>query len=250
MRLKIIIGLFCLLAIQPLYSIAKEREKVDLAVVANSNTLLQYQENGENKGSSVEILNTILKEAKLKADIIFMPWARAFSTAKHNSNTLILSMIRTPEREPYFHWIIKVSDAARVFISLKSKPENYVDTIDQAKQKVTGVILDSSSHKELKALGFSEKKNLYVVSSEEQITRLFANGRIDLVYSDPNNLKNNLHHINTENIAISYKKISLKDQRDSYIALNINSDKKLLNQLQLAAEKFTKTPEYLYLLTK
>lgn len=250
MSLKIAIWLSCCLAILPINSVANDSVQPDLTVVANHNALLQYQEQGENKGLSVEILNGLLKEADLNANVFFMPWARAFSTAKNNSNTLILSMIRTPEREASFHWIIKVSEAARVFISLKSKPENYVDTIEQAKEKLVGVILDSAAHKELKLAGFSKQKNLYIVSSETQIAKLFSIGRIDLVYTDPNNLKKNLQEIEQGDVAISHKVIALENQRISYIALNINTNQKIVNQLQSAAEKFTQTDEYSALLVK
>lgn len=110
--------------IQPLFSFAQDSKSADLQVVAFSNPLLQYQENGENKGPTIEILNALLKETQLSASVSYMPWARAFSIAKNTPNTLILSMFRTLEREDSFHWIIKVSQAARVFISLKSKPDN------------------------------------------------------------------------------------------------------------------------------
>jgi len=250
MSLKISIWLLFLFCIQPLHSFAKESISAELTAVANSNPLLQYQEQGENKGPSVEILNALLTEANLNANLVFMPWARAFSTAKNVSNTLVLSMIRTPEREADFHWIIKVSQAVRVFISLKNESENYVSTIEQAKNKLIGVVLDTAAHKELKLAGFSEKKNLYIISSEVEMVRLLANNRIDLVYSDPNNIKKNLQIIGKGNIAIRHKEIVLKNQRESYIALNINTDEKIVNQLKQAAEKFIQTEEYSYLVAK
>ena len=141
---------------------AQESTKTNLLAVANENQLLQYYENGENKGPSVEILQAILKEAQLEANVEFMPWIRAFSTARNNPNTLILSMIKTPERDLDFHWLIKVSNLTRVFISLASKPENYVESMQQAKQKLTAIVLGSASYNELTSHGFSEQKNLYI----------------------------------------------------------------------------------------
>jgi len=93
---KIFIWFVFLLFIQPLYSVAKDDIPVELQVVASINPLLG-------------ILNAILAEAQLEANVAFMPWARAFSIAESNPNTIILSMIRTPEREDNFYWIIKVS---------------------------------------------------------------------------------------------------------------------------------------------
>lgn len=242
-----IIFLFC---IGPLLAFAQSNKTPDLQVVSFSNSLLQYQEGGENKGPTIEILNELLKEAQLSASVSFMPWARAYSIAKTTPNTLTLSMFRTPEREEYFYWLIKVSQAARIFISLKNRPENAVDTIEQAKNKLIAVILDSTAHKELVGAGFSEHKNLYIVSDETNMVNLLINDRVDLVYSDPNNIQRILKAMNKGDTAIRYKKIANENQRMGYIALNKDSDEKIVKQLQQAADKFSQTDEYLYLLAK
>lgn len=244
MYLKVIIALLCLLASQPFYCVANDLALNSVMVVANTNPLLQYQENGESKGPSAEILNGVLKEAQLKADISFMPWARAFSIAKNKPNTLIMSMLRTIEREDYFYWLIKVSYTDRVFISLKNKPENYVDTTEQAKKKLIAVILDSAAHEELTSMGFSDKRNLYIVSSGEQMVKLLATGRVELIYTDPNDVASYLQKINMSHIEISHKIIASTNQRTGYIALNKNSDVKTVERLQQAAENFAKTAEY------
>lgn len=248
MSLKIRIPFFFLFISLSICSFAKEGIATDLLAVANDNHLLQYRENGENKGPTIEILNAVLKEAQLKTSVYFMPWARAFATAKNNPNTLILSMIRTPDREADFHWIIKVSQLARVFISLESKPENHVDNREQAKKKLIAVVLNSAAHNELKSYGFSEQDNLYIVSNGGQMVNLLVNGRVDLVYADPNDVLNNLNISGKAKVAIRYKKITAQNQRTSYIALNKNTDEKIVTQLQQAALRFEKTAEYLRLL--
>lgn len=242
-----ILFLFC---IQPLFALANDITSADLQVVAFPNRLLQYQEDGENKGPTIEILNALLKDTQLSANVSYMPWARAFSIAKNTPDTLILSILRTPEREDSFHWIIKVSQAARVFISLESKPESHVETMVQAKQKLIAVILDTAAHKELLKAGFSEHDNLYIVSNETNMVNLLINGRVDLIYSDPNNVQRVLNNMNKDDVTIRFKKITPENQRMGYIALNKNSDDKMIKQLQEAADKFTKTAEYHYLLSK
>jgi len=239
--------LFISLSIQ---SFAKEYGEADLLAVADEHPLLQYRENGENKGPTIEILDVILKEAALSANISFMPWARAFAKAKSTSNTLILSMIRTPEREGDFYWLIKVSQLARVFISLDKTPENYVINIEEAKKKLVAVVRDSADHKRLTLMGFSEKHNLYVVPSDEQMHSLFINGRVDLIYGDPNSIQKFLDINGNAKVGIRYNKIESKDKRTSYIALSKKSDKEIVIKLQQAANKFVQTTEYLRLLAK
>lgn len=228
----------------------RESIETNLLAVANDNRLLQYFENGVSKGPSIEILQAILKEAQLDAKVEFMPWVRAFATASNNPNTLILSMIKAPEREKNFHWLIKVSNLTRVFISLASKPENHVENMQQAKQKLIAIVKGSAGYKELSSHGFSEQKNLYLVPEEELVVTLLENGRVDLVYGDPDNVKNILSKRGRSDIAISYKEIAPENQRSSYIAINKNTDLEIVNRLQQAARKFEKTAEYAQLLIK
>jgi polar amino acid transport system substrate-binding protein len=248
MHLTINSLLFFLCISLSICAFAKEGTEANLLAVANNNRLLQYYENGENKGPSIEILQAILKEAQLDAKVEFMPWVRAFSIASNNPNTLILSMIKTPERESDFHWLIKVSSLARVFISLENKPENYVDNVQDAKQKLTAVVLGSAGYSELTEQGFSEHENLYVVSDGELMVTLLENGRVDLVYGDPLNIQNILNKRGETKVAIRYKEIGPENERSSYIAISKATDIEIVNRLQQAARKFEKTAEYTRLL--
>lgn len=233
-----------------LCAFAKKSVETNLLAVANDNRLLQYYENGESKGPSIEILQAILKEAQLEAKVEFMPWVRAFATASINPNTLILSMIKTPERDDDFHWLIKVSNLSRVFISLTSKPENYVDNMQQAKQKLIAIVIGSAGYKELTSHGFSDQENLYVVSDAELMVNLLENGRVDLIYGDPVNVQNILNERGSSDVAINYKEIAPENERSSYIAINKATDITIVKRLQQAARKFEKTDEYARLLIK
>jgi len=239
-----------LLLIFILISFFANSKKADLDVVATENYLLQYQENGNNKGSTIEILEIILKESGLTADIKFMPWARALAKTKNNPNTLVLSMIRTAERESQFYWLGKVSELARVFIYLADKPENKVVNDEEAKRKTIAVVRNSSNHKSLLRKGFSEDNNLYLVSETDKTMDLFIKGKVDLIYTDPNLLKAYLKETSQSNIQIGHQEIKPEFQQASYIAANKNTDKHLLKRLQAAMDRFKKTDHYLYLLHK
>ncbi|MEP0354146.1 transporter substrate-binding domain-containing protein [Paraglaciecola sp.] len=244
MRLTKHLLILMLFASSSLFAVEEQSTENNLVAVANSNRLLQYYENGENKGPSIEILQAVLKEAQLDATVKFMPWVRAFSTAKNNPNTLIFSMIRTPEREADFHWIIQVSNLSRVFISLASKPENYVDTMQQAKHKLIATIVDSASYNELISHGFSEQENLYRVPDWEVMVTLFESGKVDLIYAEPNSIKHILERRGKESVTLRYKAIESKKELTSYIAISKSTDIEIVKRLQQAARKFEKTAEY------
>jgi polar amino acid transport system substrate-binding protein len=179
-----------------------------------------------------------------------MPWIRAFSTASNNPNTLILSMIKTPERDDNFHLLNKLSNLSRIFISLTSKPENYLDNMQQAKQKLIAIVLGSAGYKELTSHGFSEQENLYVVADTQLMVNLLENGRVDLEYDNSVNVQNILNERASSDVAINYKEIAPENALINYVAINKATDITIVNRLQQAARKFEKTAEYARLLIK
>ncbi len=219
-----------------------------IRVVATEHQLLHYEFEGKIKGPTAEIIMSVLKQAKLSAKIEFMPWPRAFNTTLKNPNTIILSMIRTPERENKFHWLGIVSKLARVFISIKNNVGLDVTTAQEAKNKLVAVTRNSNSYHELKAKGFSENKNLYVVSSSKEAFKLLTAGKVDLVYNDPNAVNEYLVTNNIDQQNLKFNTIAPKDRRDSYIAININSNPAIVNKLKSAMKTFQQTDRYLYLL--
>jgi predicted transcriptional regulator YheO len=77
-----------------------------------------------------------------------------------------------------------------------------------------------------------------------------VNGRVDLLFTDPNLVLDHLAEYPKQNAEIFFHEISYENQRHSYIAANKNTDKELLSRLRVAATKFQQTPHYRYLLAK
>ena len=230
-------------------SLVMAQNYADLRVVATEHKLLQYSVNNKAQGPTAEIAKALLLAIEHQPSIAFMPWARAFELASKRPNTLILSMIRTPEREQNFHWIGIVSELSRVFISLKSRPENLVNTDLQAKEKLIAVARGSDSYTELKKRGFSQAKNLYVVTDIEKAFQLLLSRKVDLIYYDPNAIKEYIQSSNKD-IKVAFNPIVAANRRASYLALSLNSDKKLVELLKSAMAEYQKTDEYRYWLMK
>ena len=221
----------------------------ELLAVAAEHKMLQYQEGDEVKGPSAEIFKLLLQTSQLQAPLAFFPWSRAYHTALNRDNTLILSMVRTKEREKKFHWLLKVSELVRGFVSLKSRPENNIRNINDAKSKVIAVLRDSYGYHSLIDLGFSKQKNIYQVASLKQAITLFLAGKVDLIYTDPNVLANHFAQQKQSADMLVSVHILPQTHRESYIAANINMRKSLLEKLKLAAYNLQSDANYQYLLT-
>lgn len=224
------------------------RAESALLAIAAEHPMLQYHENNEIKGPSAEILKLLLQQSQLQAPLELLPWSRAYQTVLNRENTLVVSMVRTHARENKFHWLIKVSELVRGFVSLKSRPENSIQNLDEAKSKTIVVIRDSFGYHSLVNLGFSEKTNLYVVSSLKHGIALFLSGKVDLIFTDPNVLTNFFAEQQQNAEALFSVHVLPETRRESYIAANINTESSILEKLKRAADKLLTDPGYQYYL--
>ena len=224
------------------------RAESALTAVAAEHPMLQYYENNEIKGPSAEILKLLLLQSELQAPFELLPWSRAYNTALNRENTLVVSMIRTHARENQFHWLIKVSELVRGFVSLNSRPENSIQNLEEAKSKTTVVIRDSYGYHSLVKLGFNEETNLYVVSSLKHGIALFLSGKVDLIFADPNVLTDFFAEQQQNAQALFSVLVLPETRRDSYIAANINTESGILEKLKRAADKLRTDPGYQYYL--
>jgi len=62
----------------------------------------------------------------LKYTAELLPWKRALQQAKQYSNTLLVGLARTEEREEHFNWITPVFQSRIGFLSLTSKAEEHL----------------------------------------------------------------------------------------------------------------------------
>jgi len=239
---------FALLISISLCFITQANAAVELRVVATTHKILQYQEKEQLKGSTAEIFKLLMKQAELAKKVEFYPWSRTFNIASTTPNVMILSIVRTKKREGQFIWLLKVSELVRAFISLKSKPQNKVENIAQAKTKLIAVVRDSYSHTSLINHGFSEKENLYIVASFDDAMHLFMKNKVDLLYLDPLVIKDYYANL-TKSQEEYFDYVTLPEtRRDSYIALNKSMDAALVNKLQQAAKIVQKQTNYQYFL--
>ena len=77
---------------------------------------------GRVTGMSTEVVEAVLKEVGMTASIQPMPWARAYELALNESNVLIYSIVRTPERESLFQWIGAIAPTKWYIYSLADRP--------------------------------------------------------------------------------------------------------------------------------
>lgn len=196
--------------------------------------------NGEITGFSAELVRALLQRAELKANIRMVPWARAYNSALKQKNTLIISMVRTPEREGLFHWIGQVDKLEYYFYRLSNRQDIQLRSFEQAKKYRIGVGANSFEYEKLTYLGFP-----YVVSvpTYNQLMAMLKANRYDLFFSADRTFKGMLENSNSnpDSFDTAFHISSINQQM--YIAMNKSSNPQLVKRLTNAYQQLKEAGE-------
>ena len=131
-------------------------------------------------GAAADLAHEVLTRAAVEHTITIYPWARAYSMAKTQPNTLILSMARTPEREQEFKWVGEIAVVRYHLFKLKSRRDIVIKTLDDAKKYQIGVVNQDIAHQHLIARKFPDSALQVTVNYTQSFKKLLL-GRVDLV---------------------------------------------------------------------
>ncbi|NOU52609.1 transporter substrate-binding domain-containing protein [Pseudoalteromonas sp. JBTF-M23] len=146
---------------------------------------------GNASGALVEITKAALKHADLEGEFSILPMARAYKELQERPDALMLSLLRTAEREAHFTWISQTYFADAYLVSLASNPVN-PETLSAAQRFRVSTIRGYSSARFLQQAGFSEDDNLVLVGHYKQLWQLLYKQRIDLVLTNTLTLQNEI----------------------------------------------------------
>jgi polar amino acid transport system substrate-binding protein len=138
-------------------------------------------ENNQPQGAVFDLANALMAQTQLTGTIEHLPWARAYVEAKDKSNIVLLTALRTPEREAQLQWLGVVHNVQAHLIALKGNKNIEISSLEQAKNYVVGTIRGYGSANYLINNGFNEGKKLKLLSSQSQLWSMLYKERIDLV---------------------------------------------------------------------
>lgn len=220
---------YILLVISSCHSVAK------LNVVTENFPPAQYlNEHNELKGHLADKVRKALNASLLDYSISVYSWSTAFNMVLRDSQTCIFSISRSAERENKLLWIAELSGLDAYFYALKSKNIK-VDSLEQAKNYRIAVLKDNYSHQYLVSKGFEEGKNLLLINSFDNISKIIHNRKnsIDLVILPKQRAEFELaSQINKDHLQPLFK--LNKEQPSLYFACNKKIEPNLIKKLTLA----------------
>lgn len=148
-----------------------------LHLVTENYAPMNYVENGEMKGVSVELLKAVMKNAGVDYTMEIMPWARAYGLAENTRNYCVFTTVHNKQRDALFQWIEPLLTGHAYLVRRKGAAVE-ASTIDQARNYLIGTQRDDYTVDILKEKGFARVD----LAPEIKLTlNKLLNGRIDLM---------------------------------------------------------------------
>ncbi len=186
---------------------------------------------GKATGALIEVVELIIKEANIDAEIKVYPWARSYEQTLNTPNTFIFSMLRSKVREDKFHWVGKFFTIRSYLAKLKSREDILVNDIEDAKQYSVGSIRHDLAESYLLNKGFQPEKNLYVSSKYSVLWSMLYSGRTDIAFtnSDVWNHEILASGLDPNKITFVYEIPDISTEL--YLATNLQTDKSIINKV-------------------
>ena len=128
-------------------------------------------------GILIDFVTEVLTHAGAEFEIRMLPWPRVMKHLSEDENQLVLTLIRTPEREAMAQWIGQVGQIDHALYRLRTNPDSAVRTLAAARPLSVATVADDVAHDYLVGRGFER-----TVTSPNYLKGLemLLRGRVDL----------------------------------------------------------------------
>ncbi|MDM8524406.1 transporter substrate-binding domain-containing protein [Desulfococcaceae bacterium HSG8] len=100
-----------------------------------------FQENGEASGFEIQTFKAVMKNMNIAAEFVMYPWKRCLDNLKKGKADVLISFLKTPEREGYAHFPGEyISISKTVFFTKADKDIPYSGSFEELKKYSVGVI--------------------------------------------------------------------------------------------------------------
>ena len=202
------------------------------------------QKDGSISGAMVEVVKALLKKTNIDANIEVYPWARSYQIAQEPNNTLIFSMFRHKSREEKFQWLGKLLTINSYLVSLKTKKDLNITSINDAKKYSVGSIREDLAEHYLRENGFIEGKNLYLSSNYNVLWHMLYSGRTDLAFTNGILWQHELEDSNLDPAKIQFVYQIPSFASDLYLAASLDVDKSVVERIKTALYQIKASGEY------
>nr|WP_315495695.1 transporter substrate-binding domain-containing protein [uncultured Rhodoferax sp.] len=216
---------------------------------------LNYEQDGKITGFASELLDLMAAEAGISLQKQLLPWVRAYDRATKPGDTVLYSLVRTPEREPLFRWVGPIGPRRILLYKWADRTDIQPKTLDDVRNYRIGTTLESAATKNLIKQGFvpmpvdGASSGLEQGVNDEQNMRKFIAKRFDLLVS-----LDWAAAYNAKNAGIDpadlVPALVLDDSLNYWYGLNLSVDPDVAKRLNAALQKLRNDGRYAQLRQK
>lgn len=216
----------------------------DLTYMTEEYFPFNYEEKGEIKGISVDLLHLTFQELGMKpVRLEILPWARGYDRVLHEQNTVLFSMARTEEREHLFQWAGPIMVVRFVLIARKDRNIK-LKSLKDLKGYSIGTVREDVADKLLD--DYKRIAKVQAVSDMKQNIKKIQDERLDMVAYDERSWQKfaTANDLDIEDFETVYvlKEIPI------YFAFHSMTSHSLVKRFQQALDKVKARPQYQHIL--
>lgn len=124
----------------------------------------------------IDFATELLAGTDFTYELHLLPWPRVMRRAESEANQLIITLIRSEERENRVHWVGPIAEVNHALYGLDTMAV-VPQTLEQARDFIVATVLDDVASDYLERNGFT---NLVRTSNHLRGLELLTRGRVDL----------------------------------------------------------------------
>jgi len=205
----------------------------DLSYITEQYPPFNYEEKGRLKGITVDLLDEIRKKLNPESNssrIRLVKWTVGYQTVLKEKNTVLFSVVRTPERENLFQWAGPIAPIKIVVIARKDRPLKINSLNDLTGCKVAAIRDDIGE--QILIRGGIKREAITIRENAEDIIRMMEAGTVDAwAYEETAGLWLIKH---TAANPGNFQSVYGLQEGELYFAFNRNAPKKVVQSFQQA----------------
>lgn len=135
-----------------------------------------FDESSEPRGIFIDFAIELITAAGYDYELQLLPWPRVMRRAGSNANQLIITLIRSRDREELVHWVGPVAEVNHALYGQRASAAAPL-TLEEARDLVVATVVEDVASLYLESNGFS---NLIRTSDHLRGLELLTRGRVDL----------------------------------------------------------------------
>ncbi|MFA9217598.1 MAG: substrate-binding periplasmic protein [Sphingomonadaceae bacterium] len=192
-------------------------QPVDIVAYTEESAPYHYTENGKIVGTAADRLRAACALAQLNCSLTSLPWARAMALARQQADSLLFSIVRSPDRERDFIWLSPIATEEVWIFGRPGAP--VVGSVGDLARGRIGIINGSSGAAFLTQAGVPRSAMDFANSTEANM-RKFAAHRVDFILSTEGRLAKEVRRFQ---IPFQAQKVLRMQDATSYYAMHPQS---------------------------